>query len=65
MGEAMRAVIQRVQSASVVVDEQTVGAIDVGLLILLIAPDDTQRAVDWMVKKVARFAYLFPDPSGK
>ena len=61
----MRAVIQRVQSASVVVDEQTVGAIDVGLLILLgIAPDDTQRAVDWMVKKVAQLR-IFPDPSGK
>lgn len=61
----MRAVIQRVQSASVVVDEQTVGAIDVGLLILLgIAPDDTQRAVDWMVKKVTQLR-IFPDPSGK
>ena len=64
MGEAMRAVIQRVQSASVVVDEQTVGAIDVGLLILLgIAPDDTQQAVDWMVKKAQ--LRIFPDPSGK
>jgi D-tyrosyl-tRNA(Tyr) deacylase len=43
----VRAVIQRVKNASVTVDDQIVGEIGVGLLVLLgITHDDTQDDID-------------------
>ena len=50
----MRAVIQRVSSASVVVDGQTVGACGKGYLILLgVAEGDTELDADLLCKKIA------------
>lgn len=50
----MRAVVQRVRSASVTVDGEIVGAIDHGLLVLLgIAPDDDPSRRDWLAAKLA------------
>jgi len=61
----MRALIQRVRSASVTVDDEVVGAIDHGLLILLgIAPEDTHKEKDWMVRKLLGLR-IFPDDQGR
>ena len=50
----MRAVIQRVCSASVTVDGAVKGAIGPGLLVLLgVGHEDTQEDMDWLVKKIA------------
>lgn len=49
----MRAVVQRVKSASVTVEGTTVGSIGPGLLILVgVGKDDTLRDIDWMVEKI-------------
>ena len=50
----MRAVLQRVTSASVTVDDQMVGAIDEpGLVVLLgVTHDDGPDQVAWMVRKI-------------
>ena len=48
----MKAVIQRVLSASVLVDGKEVGSINRGLLILLgIAQEDTSKDLEYVVKK--------------
>lgn len=61
----MRAVIQRVRSASVTVDGAVVGAIGPGLLVLLgIAGEDGPDEVAWMARKIARLR-IFPDEAGK
>jgi len=50
----MRAVIQRVSSASVTVDGSVTGAVDGGVLILLgVAPGDTQADGAWLASKIA------------
>lgn len=50
----MRAVIQRVSSASVTIDGTIKSAIGQGLLILLgIGHEDGREDVDWLVKKIA------------
>ena len=61
----MRAVVQRVTSASVVVDGETVGAISRGLLVLL-GVEDGDGAGDgqWIAGKVAGLR-IFPDDDGK
>ncbi len=49
----MRAVIQRVKSASVDVNYQKVGSIEQGLLIFLgITDGDTSAEIDWLVRKI-------------
>lgn len=49
----MKAVLQRVAHASVVVEEQQIAAIGPGLLILLGIEDaDTQEDIDWLVAKI-------------
>ena len=50
----MRAVLQRVTSASVTVEDQVVGAIDdPGLVVLLgVTHDDGPDQVAWMVRKI-------------
>jgi D-aminoacyl-tRNA deacylase len=61
----MRAVIQRVSEASVVVNEQQVGAINHGLMVLLgVAKADTQQDLDWLCKKIVQLR-IFADEDGK
>jgi len=61
----MRAVIQRVSSASVIVDGHTVGEIGQGLLVLLgVAHADTDREAAWMADKIANLR-VFEDEAGK
>ncbi|EMF0090739.1 D-tyrosyl-tRNA(Tyr) deacylase [Enterococcus hirae] len=61
----MRAVVQRVSKASVTIDQQEVGTIDQGLVILLgIHEKDTQDDVDYLVKKIAQMR-IFEDEQGK
>jgi D-tyrosyl-tRNA(Tyr) deacylase len=60
----MRVVIQRVSQASVTVDNQVVGAIEKGVLILLgIEETDGQEDIDWLCGKIARLR-IFPDDGG-
>ena len=61
----MRAVVQRVSSASVRVDGAVVGAIKAGALILLgVLNGDSEREAEQLAEKVASFRY-FADDSGK
>jgi D-aminoacyl-tRNA deacylase len=61
----MRAVIQRVSKASVLVKGKEVGAIQQGLLVLLgVAKDDTQQDLDWLCKKIVQMR-IFADEEGK
>ena len=49
----MRAVVQRVLSASVTVDGEVVGSIEGGLLVLLgVTHDDTDTEAAWMARKI-------------
>src|SRR5688572_7327027 len=65
MGVSMRACIQRVSSARVVVDGEVVGEIGRGLLVLLsVAADDSETELRWMVDKVVGLR-LFDDGEGK
>ena len=61
----MRAVLQRVSSASVVVDGATVAAIGRGLLVLLgIGHSDTDREAAWIADKIIGLR-IFEDDAGK
>lgn len=61
----MRALVQRVSSASVRVDGETVSAIGPGLLVLLgVARDDDEAAADRLAEKV-RALRVFPDAGGQ
>ena len=61
----MRAVIQRVREASVSVDQQTVGAIDQGLMVLLgVAREDTSQEAVSLAEKTAGLR-IFEDDAGK
>lgn len=61
----MRLVIQRVNHASVTVEQEQIGAIDRGLLIFLgIADGDTEAMVDKYVKKLSGLR-IFEDENGK
>ena len=61
----MRSVVQRVTSASVRVDEEVVGAIHSGLLVLLgIASDDTRSDADYLAQKIVSLR-VFDDDAGK
>lgn len=61
----MRAVVQRVSQASVVVATQTVGAIDHGLVVLLgVARGDTVQDVAYLADKTAGLR-IFEDDDGK
>lgn len=61
----MRAVVQRVSRASVKVDDQVVGAIDAGLLVLLgVAQDDSEADADYLADKIIGLR-IFEDGDGK
>jgi len=61
----MRAVVQRVNEASVTVDGEAVGAIERGLLVYLgAARDDDAKDVRYTVDKIAGLR-VFPDDSGR
>jgi len=61
----MRAVVQRVSQASVVVNEQTVGAIEHGLMVLLgVAQGDTDKDALYLAEKTAGLR-IFEDEAGK
>jgi D-tyrosyl-tRNA(Tyr) deacylase len=60
----MRAVVQRVKSASVTVGDETVGEIGRGLLILLgVSKSDTEEEARWLAKKCATLR-VFEDDEG-
>lgn len=61
----MKAVVTRVRSASVTVEEQVVSAIDAGLLVLLgVAAGDEAADVAWMASKIADLR-IFGDAQGR
>ncbi|MFT7386932.1 MAG: D-tyrosyl-tRNA(Tyr) deacylase [Candidatus Endobugula sp.] len=61
----MRGLIQRVSQASVSVDNNIVGQIDQGLLLLLgVQKNDTQQQVDKLLQKIVKYR-VFSDPQGK
>jgi len=61
----MKIVIQRVLSASVLIQQGTVSEIQRGFLVLLgIHNDDTKQDVEYLVKKLINLR-VFPDESGK
>jgi D-tyrosyl-tRNA(Tyr) deacylase len=61
----MRAVLQRVRRARVVVGEEVAGAIGPGLLVLLgVAADDTEEGARWLADKVVGLR-VFNDADGK
>ena len=61
----MRAVIQRVNSASVVVENKTVGAIESGLLVLLgVSQNDTEHDAEYLAQKIPDLR-CFSDNGGK
>lgn len=60
----MRAVIQRVSSASVTIDGQVKSSIGKGLLVLLgVGYEDGQEDIDWLVKKISGLR-IFDDEDG-
>lgn len=61
----MRLLIQRVKKASVLVDEETVGAINQGLLVFLgVKKDDDASLIPWLSKKLVHLR-CFKDEAGK
>jgi D-tyrosyl-tRNA(Tyr) deacylase len=61
----MRAVVQRVSSASVSVDGEVVGAIGKGVVVLLGATHtDTEEQAAWLARKIAGLR-IFEDDEGK
>ena len=61
----MKAVIQRVNSASVKVDDKITGSINKGLLVYLgVGKDDTQQNVYFFTNKIANLR-IIEDENGK
>jgi D-aminoacyl-tRNA deacylase len=61
----MRALVQRVSSASVTVSGDTVGQIGPGLLVLVCAMrDDTEKNAEWLARKIADLR-IFRDDAGR
>ena len=62
---SMRALIQRVKSGKVSVDERTVAEISHGLVILLgIGPDDNEEKASFLAEKISSLR-IFEDKDGK
>ena len=61
----MKIVIQRVQKASVAIEDHTVGTINQGLLLLVgVGPEDTREDLDYAVRKIINMR-IFSDEAGK
>ena len=61
----MRAVVQRVTRAKVTVEDETVGEIGRGLVILLgVASDDTQQDAEYLAEKIIALR-IFDDEAGR
>jgi D-tyrosyl-tRNA(Tyr) deacylase len=61
----MRAVVQRVTRASVTVEDEVVGEIENGLVVLLgVARDDTREDADYLAAKIAALR-IFDDAEGR
>jgi D-aminoacyl-tRNA deacylase len=61
----MRAVVQRVSKASVVVEERVVGEIGLGVLVLLgVSKNDAEADADYLAEKIAGLR-IFEDRDGK
>ncbi|WP_283601718.1 D-aminoacyl-tRNA deacylase [Ligilactobacillus aviarius] len=61
----MRVVLQRVKSASVTVDDQVIGKVGKGYMLLVgFTHDDSIKDIDYIARKVAN-ARLFADENGK
>jgi D-aminoacyl-tRNA deacylase len=61
----MRTVLQRVARASVYIDDEVVGEIGAGLVVLLgVTHDDTERDVAYLVEKVTTLR-IFEDEAGQ
>ncbi|MBI2806299.1 MAG: D-tyrosyl-tRNA(Tyr) deacylase [Planctomycetes bacterium] len=61
----MRAVVQRVARASVIIAGEKVGAIDTGLAVLVgVTHDDTPERAQWLAEKIAGLR-IFNDAEGK
>lgn len=61
----MRVVLQRVQSAKVEIEAETVGEIQRGFLLLVgIEATDTQKEIDYLVHKIVNLR-VFTDSEGK
>ncbi|MEP6925756.1 MAG: D-aminoacyl-tRNA deacylase [Pyrinomonadaceae bacterium] len=61
----MRAVVQRVSRASVTVEDQQVGKIRNGLLVLLgVGADDTEQDANYLLEKICGLR-IFDDSDGK
>jgi D-tyrosyl-tRNA(Tyr) deacylase len=61
----MRAVVQRVRQSAVTVDDQVVGQIGSGLLVLLgVARNDSAKDTDYLVNKIINLR-IFEDSAGK
>ena len=60
----MRAVVQRVTEASVTVENETVGAVGPGLMVLIgVSKEDTDRDLKYIIEKV-RNLRVFDDDNG-
>ncbi len=61
----MKLVVQRVTNASVEVDENIVGEINDGLMVLVgFGVNDTQKEADYLAKKLTKLR-IFPDENGR
>lgn len=61
----MKAVIQRVSEAKVVVEGRNVGEIGRGIMVLLgVEKGDAEKDADWLAEKIARLR-IFEDEAGK
>ena len=61
----MRALVQRVSSASVTVDGKVIGEIGPGVLVLVCAMrDDTERQSEWLAGKIVKLR-IFKDGDGR
>lgn len=61
----MKLVIQRVTRASVTVDNEVIGQINKGFLVLLgVGPDDTEMEANYLVQKLVKLR-VFEDEEGK
>jgi D-tyrosyl-tRNA(Tyr) deacylase len=61
----MKALVQRVKKAQVVVENKIISGIGTGILVLLgVGHDDTQKDADWLVEKIINLR-IFEDENGR